>query len=584
MFIQFNSHTLGSTSTSASDADWQKWEKALSEIHKILEARISYNKELQAFFGTASPEEVTAFLKDCVHDVSLRLVNHKKIMTEDVGKQIEFYESIKKIISERPHNQEMIDELHFLLNYEHEKTKAFQKTESFLTEKGAEVLQEGAFFAEGLSYVKSLISAVELDYTSSFKPHWFTEKGKVKYAIVENPDQPTPLPVKYEILNRKILALYEAQKQIHASGKDVLKGSLKFLKKQLDALDKMISKYANVNVKNQQSFWRQYRDMYQDYCDALETFEETSDYIKQFSENTNTDPKKEETAEALRAAEKKKLKNRKKREQQKKSKSLKKKTVVEDENSLHLGSLKSDFLVSVEPPEHKMLPFEQAPEETKNEAELFKLKTIAWKEEVEKRKLEKKRVVDDKHTVEHLRFETQKKRTEDLLATKKEDEYKNACELLANLNSKNRALIEQMFDVQTPHCKIRYQEIESLFGEATDGKLPGTITSVSGSHRKICIQQNTIGFFDEFYVAEANTEQQATQESAASVENKAKNEEEVAGGMFKAHKSGQGCGKLPRAAIKMVCATLERVGITADNIARVNQSASQKPKPALRVS
>lgn len=134
------------------------------------------------------------------------------------------------------------------------------------------------------------------------------------------------------------------------------------------------------------------------------------------------------------------------------------------------------------------------------------------------------------------------------MRNKKEHEYKNACELLSVLNSNNRALIQRMFATPTPDFKIRYQEIESLFGKDAAGKLPGVITSVGGSHRKIHIQ-STVGFFDKFYVSEAKGA-------------------EVVGGIFRGHKSGQGNSMLPSVAIKMVCSTLEKVGLTAENIER----------------
>ena len=134
----------------------------------------------------------------------------------------------------------------------------------------------------------------------------------------------------------------------------------------------------------------------------------------------------------------------------------------------------------------------------------------------------------------------------EFLAKKDGAERETAFQLLSALNPNNFAVIQLVFKKPTPHNEIRYSEIKSLFGSQVEGKIPGSISSVSGSHRKICIQ-NVVGFFDKTHL------------------DKEKEVREIVGGTFQAHKKEQG-GKLPRIAIELICSTLERAGITAKNL------------------
>ncbi len=155
-------------------------------------------------------------------------------------------------------------------------------------------------------------------------------------------------------------------------------------------------------------------------------------------------------------------------------------------------------------------------------------------------------------------------------------DYRNAYQLLEKLNPRNLELVESMFQKPTPHCKIRYSDIEGLFGQEP-GRFPGTITSVSGSHRKIVIQ-NTIGFFDEINIADnGDTGNPSLLPMYQDFQQK-EDSLEIVGGTFKAHKSGQGGSTLPSIAIKLVCSTLERAGITAENIAQYKKEKAEKSK------
>lgn len=115
--------------------------------------------------------------------------------------------------------------------------------------------------------------------------------------------------------------------------------------------------------------------------------------------------------------------------------------------------------------------------------------------------------------------------------------------LLQRLNSRNLNLLQALF-ARPVLLNIRFDDIRNLVGSES-GKLPGRIQQSSGSHRKLEIA-DTFGFFDEVNVS--LVEGEATK---------------AVGPLFEAHGRAHS-GKLPAVAVRMVCKTLERVGISRE--------------------
>lgn len=133
--------------------------------------------------------------------------------------------------------------------------------------------------------------------------------------------------------------------------------------------------------------------------------------------------------------------------------------------------------------------------------------------------------------------------------------------LLQRLNSRNLNLLQALF-ARPVLLNIRFDDIRNLVG-SEPGKLPGRIQQSSGSHRKLEIA-DTFGFFDEVNVS--SIEGEATK---------------AVGPLFEAHGRAHS-GKLPAVAVRMVCKTLERVGISREALdaflSKSQQCLESKPK------
>ncbi len=585
MFTQFNPEISKLAVVSASNLNWQKWEEAIAEINEIVNARISYNKELERFFLEGSLDEVEVFFKNTIENFSVSLPREERLkflkesMLIDISSEFSFYDAIQKRISTQLCNQEMIDTLHFLFSKAYEMRK-LSEVDELLTKQAKKNLFETRFLREALNSLAPLISEAESHYMSDHAFKFGPEIDRKRtVSVVSKVENKKHLINRYAALFEKCNALLQKQNEKPNDHNQELRKELEDLRSTIIAKDSEYKESANRYPNN---IWHIYRKAYEGYVDALEVMREIEKHPLLSPDAVSM--QKESSGLAVEALQKSKsAKKNAKRRQKLKTAKEKMNTaiagdVVEDEQVSDLAVLKMEL----EKESVSFVEVEDGSEERKHKSEFVDfvaLRAKAWKKEVLRLKQEKQRAMDEKNREERLYFEKQKKRAEDLLVSKVENEYKNACELLTNLNQSNRTLIEKMFAKPTPDCQIRYQEIESLFGEGA-GKLPGGITSAGGSHRKICIQ-STVGFFDEFYASEANTTENVSKVPAASeLENKTKSTE-VVGGMFKAHKSGQGNSKLPSVAIRMVCSTLERVGITAENIARFKETVSQKPTLAM---
>lgn len=577
------------------------FEKTINRVKQIIDARLSYNEGLKEFLNTASAHETKAFFEQCC-DVNFtahfevnkrksvnveKYLNAMKVkMVKVIEAQIADYQIVKKITDKKPHNQQIIDELHFQIFKQYKKGEAIENTTS-LTEQGKAIAEENKFWHEALQDVECLMSGTEKEFIDTHEFKFELSKTKdakdaVRFSILPQTTNPRYLTNRYRVLLSE-----NAQKQAEILGdSENANFARRLFSTILEDIENSLQEYidsANAEPKN---CWNFYRTAYKKYCEIVSGLDEFKGGI---NENTIQQYRTE--------YDKKEIRNHKryerKKQRRKALKNLNETNIVGEEApaGLTLPEI-APLTLSNDGSTQRRQVDQNGPEEdaaVQQFIEKSQLKTQEWKENVAQKQLQKQQALDAKNKKERLLFEEEKKRIEELSASKAEDEYKNARELLTHLNQGNYALIEQMLGGETPHCKIRYQEIESLFGASTDGKLPGKITSISGSHRKISIKNkatDAFGFFDEFYVDENITESVNKPQAVDEVERKTKSDI-VVGGMFKAHKDSQGGSKLSRVAIKMVCATLERVGITAANIARFKQEVlfpqtePQKPKLAL---
>src|SRR5690349_14768995 len=86
------------------NADFLVRKAAVSEVEKICDARISYNTELKKFIEEASLSEVQSFAKGMfkkyITEQKELSVEIKNRFIKEIQDDIDFYERMKKIISE----------------------------------------------------------------------------------------------------------------------------------------------------------------------------------------------------------------------------------------------------------------------------------------------------------------------------------------------------------------------------------------------------------------------------------------------------------------------------------------------------
>ncbi len=575
--------------------DFLKWETAISEVEKLCDARIAFYEESQKFNMEATASEFESYLKSLSKSFTqgpTSIDRNKDVQQSDndfFSTKISEYQHVRNLIAEKLGYQDMVDNLYFylLMTYEEEKANesTFDSIKSDLKKKAINTRLESHFFRILVNILEPLISAAQIDFIKecSFK---FTPKivkmGTKKHvAMIKTTD----INVKKEqLLSSKVNAL---SKRITKLDDEWLKEedflmkyreNANFIKDLEDKLESLLlnldSKCAAYNTESDESFQNlRYRELHGAYFKSLDAIEELEKCCVRLAvPDKNTDdflvlpqPKKPKQNTSKKSKTKRKQKPKKKKQQ----------------NKQHAAEVKSTALIAVDDKiAEKTIEVAPLPVQKKEDAvDTFALKTQAWIDEVARRRKEKQDVANKKLQEEREYLDVRRKEKQDYLAHKEEIDYQNARQLLEKLNPSNLAFIEYMFEKPTPHCEIRYHDIEELFGQEP-GKLPGVITSVSGSHRKIVIQ-NTIGFFDELNIPDVpdnvDTDTPPILPMYQDFQQKQESHK-VVGGTFKAHRKGQGGSKLPSIAIRQVCSTLERAGITVANIERYKKENTESSK------
>lgn len=583
--------------------DFLKWETAISEVEKLCDARIAFYEESQKFDMEATFSEFESHLKSLSEsfargltpkngDRDIQDIQHDN---DFYSTKISQYQHVKNLIAEKLGYQDMVDNLYFHLFMAYEEEKAhesiFDSIRLDLTKKAINTRLESHFFVTLVSILEPLISAAQIDfikdYSFKFTPKVVKTGAKKRVMIIRTTDTNMKrkhlLVNKINALSRRIIKLdsewpkeedFLIKYRENANSIVDLWNKLNFL--MLDMHSKHAA-YDNVE-RDELSENLRYRELHCAYfklLDAAEEFEEC--YVRLAVPDKNTDdflvlpqPKKPKQSTSKKTKHKQKPKKKKQKNKQ----------PTKDKGTIILPAVevKATALIAVDDKiAEKTIEVAPLPPQKKEDAvDAFALKTRTWIDEVARRKKEKQDMADRKLQEEREHLDAQRKEKQYYLAHKEEIDYQNARQLLEKLNPRNLVLIEHMFEKPTPHCEIRYHDIEELFGQES-GKLPGAITSVSGSHRKIVIQ-NTIGFFDELSISDnADTDTPPILPMYQGFQQKQENHE-VVGGTFKAHGRGQGGSKLPSIAIKLVCSTLERAGITAANIERYRKENTGSSK------
>lgn len=537
-----------------------EWEKVLAEIHKISSARLAYNKELNQFYRESSLQEFEEFYRTVVinynhtkftgEEIDQDLISDKNYMVSYTADFISFYENIEKIISKRPYTQKMIDELHFLFNNEYIKKNEIEKYE-VLKKAFQQSIHECNFLRGALNELEPIVSEIQNnyknDYSFTFEPMTQTKIKMFLKAVNRKSHLTQKLDRLMEEFGAACLFLIQEWSEMH--GKDesynilftICEAGMDVVKMQRGRLQQAVDR----GPENINNIWQRYQETYAEYLDMLAMLKLCREHP--FLSSTH---KKNQEQNHEGGVSKNSKKNQKRRQKLKDSKKI----IVTKEEEVIDHVVKLEPVESVEPEKSVQSPTFALQSE---EVDLQKLRIQAWKRKVEQFQMEKQRARMRDRREEDLRSEESKKTQEEFFV-EEENQYKNASRLLKLLNKTNLELVKAMFEKPMPHCTIRYHQIEGLFGKQEDGKLPGSITFVSGSHSKICIE-NSVGFFDDFSALEGTANKKLV-----------KPPQEIVGGMFKPHKSGQGNSVLPRVAIRMVCSTLAKVGITAENLARFN--------------
>lgn len=496
----------------------ESWEKVIGAVSEVAYARATYNFRLAKFFDTCSDDEFLKFIAQIL-DITTSELQRKLKFFDDIlsFKQstkkgcladFEFYLSVKKLIRDKPHNQELIDELHYIFYSKHEYRKKIDKIKGISDNKHSQEFLEPIFLEECCNLLSQFISQAELDLVKD-----------TTFIVIGNrrPDDSylsgATLELSEEVSNflSKTLALME--KNTHF--KELFESDMNRLTQALNI--------ARNEIGYDKNYFLAYHTIHDPWYDALAAREKIEQEFHFLTKKRNHKKKNVETNLVL---EEKTIS-----------------TVIPSvciEESERVASV-----VGIEPLKEAI-------------ADQYQLRTKEFKELVMKKRAEKDALKAQKKEQENKYIQERKEVTAKLLVKETEKKRETAFHLLERLTSQRLHLVEFMFQDPTPHNQIRYEEIESLFGMAEEGKIPGSITAVgSGSHRKICIQ-NTIGFFDQCSIDENRSESSSS-----------------TGGIFKPH-GNQHTGKVPRIVVEMVRATLERVGITVENIALFRNSHQLK--------
>jgi len=500
---------------------FEKQQAVLREVNEIAAARIDYNLKMARFFSQASPkvlkeffigmkflsEEATKWLRILPEGPQLEDLRNKFVnSTKDDAR---FYFNVQKIMRDNDDVHFTIDALHawFSTQYivESKNTTVEARNNQLLAQ-----FHEIHFFKSCMISLESFISDVERRFADecNFSRGFNSEKNAIDFLASIKPNS---IVEKVEKLINDFYIYYRQYNKAF--------GGEWHLEEMIDMEKFAKNRHLFFSIQNYLKtpkemglFWQAYRELDEVYAYLQEERKIFDGYV----ENVRQDKNRLVTDLAENKAEK---------------------------PALGVAEIRQQTAEKIE---ESVRPV--ATEEKQDDS--FSLKIQAYKAKVERERSEKKCLKQAAKQEELRLLEKQKASEVSLLARKEERDRENAFQLLSGLNAHNFTLIKLILSKPTPHHAIRYSEIEGLFGTGTDGKLPGSITSVSGSHRKISIQQ-VVGFFDEY---ESVPEEKSKTQPA-----------EIVGGTFQAHKKGHSA-KLPSIAIEMICSPLERSGITAKNI------------------
>ncbi len=365
------------------NADFLTKKAAVSEVEKICDARISYNTELKKFIEEASLSEIQSFVKGifkkCVAEVKELSVEIKNQFIKEIQDDIDFYEKMKKIISENINYQQTVDELHFQFYIEYTAKRKSEIDENEHLKKS----EKGTFFE-----MYSLRSASgELEHFVSKSALDFIRDHKFNFCWNPNSDK-TDISVdlllskKTHLLNKSTNLLAKIRNLIEAHilpKKTIYKGSLDELVVELHRIVENINlqrdQYLSPPPDNETKIWHLYRAFHEAYIDGLES-------ISKLEQHPIFAISSEEKDDYLvlpqpgKAKPKTPQKSKKVKQRRKKKSVPKNKQKPKDKGSLVLQTDVSDTRVEAVA-EVVLLPVPQKTEET---VDPFVLKTRAWKD------------------------------------------------------------------------------------------------------------------------------------------------------------------------------------------------------------
>lgn len=520
---------------------YETWEEAINHIDEIAKARIDYNVKLAQFATTATSDDLIALVSSLLNldkeKIKKSTSDDRKRLIEGAKADARLHVKIRQLISQKPHNQKLIDELHYYFHAHYETRKNSEKVFSnFLNQ------------INGPDYLESYISKKCSDFLSPFISSIQKDLLKDTDFIAEKIPYGNIFVIIYlNLTEREIIPFLEKIDELIAHYSSMEPTIREAISELADVLNDM--KEGSLTEEN---FFSSYHRLHPIYHQAKEA-------IARIEQELLTNAPKTEFSLAKEQQKPKSTKENKRKKNKNTSSNNDSKSLIDEEG------VKDTTVQTIQSSE----PLKAKLETTafKNTSDDFAERTKAYKEKIMRERQEKEALIASKKEQEKQYLEQQKVLKNQSQASESEQQYKEAFHLLNPLNTGNLELIELIFQKPTPHHQIRYQDIENLFGLASDGKLPGRISAVNGtSHRQISIHK-TIGFFDTPY-----NPQHGSDSSSTSVR--------IVGGTFKPHGNAH-TGKLPSFAIELVRGTLERAGITIENLKRFHLENSNNQKDVI---
>lgn len=524
-------------------------EKVIEGIETLFLARKDYNDHWVTYLSQVEENDFLEFKR--VYNIELNV--SREYLINGCKEYVDFYQSILDKINANFRDQNLADQLHYMIlkrhqiyspieragkNHHHLGSVEWRKARNFL---------ESNFLASSVSELESsnIISKSEISFFRDFKFSGELDKkdGLIQeilestsinpeknpfYSIVKTIQQITRLIDKLDIKEQDDIVNAAGNSNVNT----LLNRAIFFNKIRNDLLSKDLS----VHEKLLKSLWDLYRLAYNQSIEAEDILAKITGFLGTLNEPV------------LKEAEEEKLEKRKDKHVHKPQTPQKKSVGGEASSSASSGIVNTNKESTGE------IPLASAPivlvQDSDKMARLRQLQ--AFKDKVSQERDEKERVKKREREIQDLAIKRNAASKEDLLSKKGEIAKKSAFMLLGNLNSNNFTLVEKIFNKPTPHREIPYRDIELLFGNG-DGNIPGKISSEGGgSHRKITIffslpheahekisETKGIGFFDDVFAT---------------------------GGTFMPHGSAHSNGNLPSIEIKRIRGTLERVGVTRENL------------------